>query len=79
MRAEATLESISFETTHPAAPSPPFRVNHPPFLDRKTPTESYDSPTLADTITDRRTHVHIHMHLRLRINTHTRVRARARA
>lgn len=47
MRAKATFESISFESTHPAIPLPSFHVNHPPFLDRKTPAKSYDSPTLA--------------------------------
>jgi len=47
MRAKATFESISFESTLPSHLPPPSHVNHPPFLDRKTPVKSYDYPMLA--------------------------------
>lgn len=63
MRAKATFESISFESTHPATPPSSSHVNHhPPFLDHKIPAKSYGSPTLtAQSCIYGQTHIYTHL------------------
>lgn len=77
MRAKATFESISFESTHSAIPPPFFHVNHLPFLDRKTPSKSYDSPLAAQSCIYGQAHVYTHLrtylHVHKNIYIYTRI------
>lgn len=52
-------------------------VNHPPFLDRKTPAKSYDSPTLAaQSCIYGQAHIYTHLlYLLTRIHKNTHIHA----